>query len=386
MPGVDSTPDRSGTGEVTPERVAVIGGGAVGTTLAGDLAARGVDVTLFERGDIAAGSSGRAAGICYDAYADRRDVRIAQRAIERFRTLARSFRECPYVLLAREADQAAAIESLAGRMADRGVSVDLLDGGALAAAFPGLVAADAGVTADVPAAAVVRNAGVVDPPAFTAAMADRARDEGATVRTETPVSLDGPRTVTVAEGAEAFDAVVVAAGPATAPLVADAGVDLALACYRAQALVTDPLPVDPPTVFDATGHYYLRPWGEGVLLGDGVETDVDPTDWDPTADEAFRQRGIERLETALGVAATVDRAWAGLCTATPDRDPLVGPVAPGLFVATGWHGHGLMRAPAIAESLAVQVLGGEEISGFDPTRFDGDEQFDPVEGMRIEER
>jgi sarcosine oxidase subunit beta len=343
-------------------------------------------VTLFERGEVAAGSSGRAAGICYDAYADRRDVRVAQRAIDRFRTLAPSFRACPYVLLAREADQAAAIESLAGRMADRGVRVDLLDGDALAAAFPGLVAADAGVTADVQAAAVVRNAGLVDPPAFTAAMADRAREAGATVRTETPVSLDGPRSVVTAAGTETFDAVVVAAGPATGSLVAEAGVDLALACYRAQALVTDPLPVDPPTVFDATDHYYLRPWGEGVLFGDGVSTDIDPTDWDPTADEAFRQRGVECLEAALGVEATVDRAWAGLCTATPDRDPLVGPVAPGLFVATGWHGHGLMRAPAIAESLAAQVLGGDGISGFDPTRFDGDEQFDPVEGMRIAER
>jgi sarcosine oxidase subunit beta len=139
-------------------------------------------------------------------------------------------------------------------------------------------------------------------------------------------------------------------------------------------------------VFDATGHYALRPWGEGARLGDGVGTDVDPDAWDPTAAAAFREKGLAHLDTALGVDATVGRAWAGLCTATPDRDPLVGPVADGLFVATGWHGHGLMRAPAIAESLAEQVLGGEGISGFDPKRFDGDERFDPVEGMSLEER
>lgn len=366
--------------DTDPGSVAIVGGGAVGTTLAGDLTREGVDVTLFERESVAAGSSGRAAGICYDAYADRRDVEIAGRAIERFRDLAESFRACPYVLLGRDADQAAAIESLAERMADRGVDVDLLDADALAAEFPGVV------TADVEVAAVARNAGVLDAGRYTEAMADRARRAGAAIRTETPVRLAEPRTVVADGGRERFDAVVVAAGPATARLVAAVGVPLALGCYRAQALVTGPLDRDPPTVFDATEGFYLRPWGEGVLVGDGVSTDVDPTDWDPTADADFRERSLERVETALGVAPTVERAWAGLCTATPDRDPLVGAVADGLYVATGWHGHGLMRAPALAEALAEQVLGGDPIAGFEPTRFDGDERFDPVEGMSVEER
>jgi sarcosine oxidase subunit beta len=337
-------------------------------------------VTLFERESIASGSSGRAAGICYDAYADRRDVRIAGRAIERFRELADSFRDCPYVLLGRDDDQAAAIESLAERMADRGVDVDLLDTEALAAEFPALV------TDDVRVAAVARNAGVLDATSYTEAMADRARRSGVTVRAETAVRLAGPRTVVAAERPVEFDAVVVAAGPATKPLVADVGVALALECYRAQALVTEPVESDPPTVFDATEHFYLRPWGEGVLVGDGVSTDVDPEDWDPTADPGFCDRSLERVETALGVEPTAERAWAGLCTATPDRDPLVGAVAEGLYVATGWHGHGLMRAPAVAEALAEQVLGGDPITGFEPTRFDGDEQFDPVEGMSVDER
>lgn len=366
--------------DLAPDSVAVVGGGAVGTTLAGDLASEGVDVTLFERESVAAGSSGRAAGICYDAYADRRDVRIAGRAIERFRDLAASFRECPYVLLSRDPDQAAAIESLAGRMADRGVDVDLLDADALAAEFPALV------TGDVRVAAVARNAGVLDATSYTEAMADRARRAGATVQEETPVRLAGPRTVAAEDSTAEFDAVVVAAGPATEPLVADVGVSLALECYRAQALVTAPVDCDPPTVFDATEHCYLRPWGEGVLVGDGVSTDVDPENWDPTADPEFRERSLERVTTALGVETTAERAWAGLCTATPDRDPLVGEAADGLYVATGWHGHGLMRAPAVAEALAEQVLGGDPIPGFDPTRFDGDEQFDPIEGMSVEER
>ena len=80
-------------------------------------------------------------------------------------------------------------------------------------------------------------------------------------------------------------------------------------------------------------------------------------------------------------------AWAGLCTATPDRNPLLGPVDESgtVSVATGWHGHGFMRAPALGETVAEQVLGGGGIEAFDPRRFDGDEQFRVVEGMTLDE-
>lgn len=369
------------TSAETLESVAVIGGGAVGTTLAGDLEIEGVDVTLFERESIGAGASGRAAGICYDAYTDRRDIAIAGRAIERFRDLADSFRSVPYVLLAREGDreQAGAIESLAERMQERGVDVDLVDGAALGRAFPDLV------TDDVSVAAVARNAGVLDPAAYTEAMAERAREAGVTVQTGTEATLAGTRTVRIGGATERFDAVVVAAGPATKGIVAGVDVTVPLECYRAQALVTESLDVDVPTVFDATDHYYLRPRESGILLGDGVDTDVEPGDDHGEADASFLEQGREHLDTALGVEARVEQGWSGLCTATPDRDPLVGPVDDGLFVATGWHGHGLMRAPAIAERLAEQLLGGEGIPGFEPTRFSGDEQFEPVEGMSLDD-
>jgi sarcosine oxidase subunit beta len=80
----------------------------------------------------------------------------------------------------------------------------------------------------------------------------------------------------------------------------------------------------------------------------------------------------------------VDRAWAGLCTATPDGDPLLGELREGLYVAAGWQGHGFMRAPATAEVVAEQILGGDGVPAFDPDRFDGDEEFEIVEGMAVE--
>jgi sarcosine oxidase subunit beta len=56
----------------------------------------------------------------------------------------------------------------------------------------------------------------------------------------------------------------------------------------------------------------------------------------------------------------------------------------GLFVAAGWQGHGFMRAPALGEAAAEAVLGENPLPEFDPTRFDGDEEFPIVEGMAVE--
>ena len=373
------------------DTVAVVGGGAVGVTAAHALGDRGADVTLFERGAIAAESTGRAAGICYDAFAGRTDAAVAARAMTHFRELAAetrfSFVECPYVWLAREGDEtrAAAIREQVPQMRERGRAVELLDPGALADEFPGLR------TDDVAVAAVARDAACADPAEYAAVVADRARETGATIRTETEVGLTDDPAIETPDGTVEFDAVLVAAGAHTRSLLADAGVAVPIKAYRVQALVTEPISAsdDLPTLYDATEQFYWRAREGGLLVGDGVEKrDFDPEDWDRTADEAFLASAIERVDAALAPGVTrpteVDRSWAGLCTATPDRDPLVGEIESDRFVATGWHGHGFMRAPALGRTVAGEMLGGDGIEAFDPTRFDGDEQFPVVEGMTVE--
>ncbi len=79
------------------------------------------------------------------------------------------------------------------------------------------------------------------------------------------------------------------------------------------------------------------------------------------------------------------RPWAGLCTATPDRDPLVGELRDGVSVATGFQGQGFMRSPAIGQRLAREIRGGEGLPAFDPLRFDGEETFEIREGMAVED-
>ncbi|MFD1565729.1 NAD(P)/FAD-dependent oxidoreductase [Haloarchaeobius amylolyticus] len=380
--GADTFTDQAGL------EVAVVGAGAIGATVAYDLAREGVDVTLYDRGGVASGATGRAAGVCYDAFADALDAELAGEAIERFRSLSGDdtfpFVECPYVWLAREgdADRADAIRDQIQRMQDNGVVALEMDAEALGERFPALR------TDDVAVAGIAGAAGYVDPAAYTACLAAAATGAGATLETDTPVDVrTDPARVSRPDGTiHEVDAVLVAAGARTKALLADAGIPLAVKPYRVQALVADGDFAE-PMCYDATGGFYLRPHADGVLVGDGTEAwEADPNDYDHNADSAFvddiRDRVAYRVPEIAG--GELDRAWAGLCTATPDRDPLVGAVRDDLYVATGFQGHGVMRAPAIGQRLAREICGGSGVDAFDPTRFDGDEAFDVVDGMALE--
>ncbi len=365
---------------------AVVGGGAVGLTVAHDLAAAGADVTLFERGEVASGSTGRAAGVLYDAYAEDVDARIGRRAIERFRELSGEggfeFHETPYLWLAHADDdrRGGAIREQIERMRLHGIDAELVAPEELSAFVPALRTDDVGV------AAVARDAGWTEPSTYADMMAERARESGAEIRTNTPVSLAEGGIVADGEH-EAFGTVIVAAGARTKRLVEAAGYGLAMKPYRVQALTTNErVETSMAMVYDATAGFYLRPDDEGILIGDGTESvESDPDEWDRGADDAFVASAIERAKERLALdGLSVGRAWAGLCTATPDSNPLMGWLDEDVYVATGWQGHGFMRAPALGERIAREVRGGSRTRGFDPTRFAGDEEFPISEGMAVE--
>jgi len=269
-------------------------------------------------------------------------------------------------------------------MQDNGIVALEIDGDALAERFPALR------TDDVAVAGIAGGAGYVDPTAYTACLAAAATGAGATLETETTVDVrtDPTRVVRPDGEVHEVDAVLVAAGARTKGLLADAGIpsqSSRTACRRWSR---------PPTSRNRC--VTTRPAAStcdhaaaGLLAGDGTEDrEADPDAYERDADPAFADGLLERVSYRVPSIADGDhgleRAWAGLCTATPDRDPLVGRIRDGLYVATGFQGHGFMRAPAIGERLAEEILDGGRIDAFDPTRFRGDEAFDVVEGMALD--
>jgi glycine oxidase len=62
--------------------------------------------------------------------------------------------------------------------------------------------------------------------------------------------------------------------------------------------------------------------------------------------------------------------WAGLRPKAPDGLPLLGRTSlDGLWLAGGQYRNGILFAPAVAEIMCRQILGGEGIAAFDPRRF-----------------
>lgn len=366
-------------------RVAVVGAGIVGATAAHHLASRGAEVSLYERDEVGSGATGRAAGVLYDAFSDPVNARLGARAQERFRELsgrgAFEFTECPYVMVAAEGDDdvVAAVEETADGMARQGCAVSRVDPADLGAETPV-------VTDDLAVAVRVETAGWGDPGAYARAVASLAREAGAEIRTGTPVALDpdGPGVVTDDGGREGADAVLVAAGAHTKRVFAAAGIDVPLKPYRVQAL-TSRRSYDGPTLFDASGNVYLRPHPTGLLAGDGTEpVEADPDDWDRDGDDWFVDSMRAHLAARLDYDLDLERAWAGLCVATPDHDPLLGQVHDGVYVAAGWQGHGAMRGPATGEVVADEILGGDGIQRWRPSRFSGDEDFEIRQGMSLQ--
>jgi glycine/D-amino acid oxidase-like deaminating enzyme len=374
--------------------VAVIGGGAVGITAAYDLARRGADVTLYERSQLAGGSTGRAAGIIYDVFASDAEVEMAANAYRRFEEFEESgkdfeFSDCPFVWFAREGDEESerAIRDRVQALQRLGRDVDLVEPAELEDRFTALRTDDMGLTA------MTRTAGYADPHQYSVAMSKAAEESGVEFELGTSVAVSiEPPAVVVGDERHRVDAVVVAAGVHTRPLLAKVGIDVPVKPYRVQAMTCRPIGASSaalrdgvPIVQDKTDNFYYRPDSEGILGGGGpgsVSEISDVTDWSESADLSFVTGIAGDLENRIPeYELEMTSSWAGLCAATPDQKPLVGEVADGIVVAAGWQGHGFMRAPAAGELVADAVLDGRETQSLSPTRFDEGETFEVATGM-----
>ncbi|WP_422000949.1 NAD(P)/FAD-dependent oxidoreductase [Reyranella sp.] len=83
---------------------------------------------------------------------------------------------------------------------------------------------------------------------------------------------------------------------------------------------------------------------------------------DPPADPALVQMGLTRLAANYPALAglEVEASWGGLIDSTPDGIPVISPVdpLPGLFLSTGYSGHGFGIGPA-AGRLAADLISGD---------------------------
>ena len=248
--------------------VLVVGGGVTGVGVARDLAMRGVDVTLAERGGLNAGTSGRSHGVLHSGarYADT-DPDGAADCIAENRILRETAGACVdatggyFVQL--DSDDPAFFEAKRDACRECGIPVETLDGDAARNAEPSLSPA-------VERALSVPD-GVVYPSRLVAATAADARERGATIHTHAPVTdlhadapsrTDSDRVVgATLDGVGRIDAdhVVNATGAWADRLAADVGIDLDVHPTKG-AMVT--------VAFDGLGAVLnrCRPAGDGDIV------------------------------------------------------------------------------------------------------------------------
>jgi len=363
--------------------VVVVGGGAIGSSVAFFLAREGIEVTLLERDALAAGASGAAAGMLTptsEAIEDGPFFLWAQRSLDGFEALAaelleRSGVDCEFVRsgtlrLAFDEDEAARLRDHCQTFS--AARLEWLDAAAVRTVEPH--AADAalgGVFA--PDEAHVRS------PLLARAYASAARRLGARIETgveATGLRVGGGRVAAVEtrDGAWATPRVVLCAGAWSAAAgVWPAGLPpLPVTPVRGQILsVEAPTPPPATTLLGAGGYVVTK--RDGSLVVGATEEHVG-FDVRVTGDGLRRLLDLGgRLVPAIS-DCTFRSAWAGLRPASPDGLPIVGPVdgIDGLAVATGHFRNGVLLSPITGGLVADWVSGKgtpEDARAFLPARF-----------------
>jgi glycine/D-amino acid oxidase-like deaminating enzyme len=371
--------------------VLVLGAGIAGCALAFHLARRSVGpVVVYDPQTPSAGATGRAAGIVTEQLWDRWDVEVVRESKEEYAQLAERYDPSAYSVngfarWTRNREALPVLESAVERLRSWSVPAAALDLTTLAEKVPW------GRFDGVLGAIWSPNDAVVTPSRMAELYAERARELGVDFILGAPASRfarEGDRWELTVSGQTTWARqAVVAAGAWSKKLFASVGHPLPLAPYRTQAAVLRPSTEDRrlfPSVHDIDLDVYVRPEENGrILAGDGTElVEVDPDKYPMAGDEKFVEHLAESFATRWPGWADAElvRAWAGVCIATPDRRPLIGPVpgSPGLFSLTGFNGFGVMRAGGAAARLAgALAVGGGSSHELDrirpvlPERFAG---------------
>ncbi len=396
-------------------KVLIVGGGVMGASIAWHLATR-LDpheepVMLLEKTRLGAGSSGKSGAILRQQYSERRLAAMARDSLRVYANFERltgrfiGFQRTGVLTLAGADDeqQQEMLVRNARMQRELGIHVDLLRGREIERVAPGIAVEERTLAAYEP------EGGGVDPVRTVEAFAALARERGATVRQGVQVlsirtrdgAICGVETNTHAIACEIL---ILAAGPWSRRLLEPLGVQLPLRVVRPEqnflatpdaaeaASLEDPL-VDPrlrlrprempaalhPVLLDLEHNAYSRCItleGRTRIGRLDYHEDEEVEDPDRVSDEVsedFRIWSRKQLEARVPVYRSQPSAGtlAGLYTITPDAQALIGPwqSIPGLYLVTGFSGHGFKLAPSVGEGVAEMVTG-QPVSAFDTDFFD----------------
>jgi len=406
--------------------VVIIGGGIVGVTTALFLAERGHSVVLCEKGRIGGEQSSRNWGWCRTMGRDAREIPLALESLRLWRGMNErvgretGFRQAGIVYLCETDQEVGAQEAWLEQARQYQVDARLLRGSAMRALVPGAVR-------PFRAALHTPSDGRAEPSQAAPAVAEAARGHGAAILTGCAVrgiDLQAGRVagVVTEKGRIACDAAVLASGAWSRLFLGNAGVDLPQLQVLASVFRTAPISGGP----EITGAANVFAWrkrldgGYTIARRNANIAEITPDsfrlllDYWPTLRKNYgeirvrfsgrffsawrmrkrwsldettpfevvrvldpepRQATLAEAKAALPTyfpafaGIEVAQSWGGMIDVTPDAVPVIGPAAhmPGLFIATGFSGHGFGIGPAAGRLMADLVAGDPPV--VDPAPF-----------------
>jgi sarcosine oxidase subunit beta len=218
--------------------------------------------------------------------------------------------------------------------------------------------------------------GFLDPKALTMGFAAGSR---AAVQVGCEVSgftIRGDRLVGVvtSRGIVECEAAVIACGPFSGVVAATAGIELPIETLQRQKIIMPDVPLVPAdapmTIDDDTGAHWRPALKGAYLLFTDPETPPSPPSEDVPPDHrhALRLLSPDTPTSVARVAPFWREVWdrnedlwlihAGQYTMTPDHRPLLGHTAiEGLFLNTGYSGHGIMGSAAGSRYMVDVMVG-----------------------------
>ena len=363
----------------------IIGDGVIGLSLAYELAGRGLTVRLVERGQMGREASWAGAGILPPGGKQANDHPIEQltalscrlhpqwaRQLREETGIDTGYRRCGGIYVARNQTEAVALAELVIDARRRAIEIDELSAEQLDQLEPALVGG-AGQTlaaCHLPEEAQIRN------PRHLKALLSACARRGVRLDTGTDVHrfdvsdrrITAARTNTGALRAERY---CLTAGCWSRALLEDLHTPLAVKPVRGQIVLLRSQPGRLTRIINQ-GPRYLVPRPDGRVL-------IGSTEEDAGFDCRTTSEGVSSLlrfalELAPGLAdAEVERTWAGLRPATPNRMPILGrvPDLENAFVATGHFRAGLQLSTATAVVMS-QLIRGEppevDLEPFGPSK------------------
>ncbi len=376
--------------------IVIIGGGVVGASVAYHLTQLGIkDVVILESESVQGrGSTGKATGGFRTQFETDININLSLYSIDFFKNwdVECGYDPRGYLFFATTDGQFDYLKRNVERQKHLGVNdIETVEPATIGEIVPGMNCDD------ITGGSFGRQDGFINPLAVMQGFTEKALQNGARIEFGCKVlgieTANGRvRAVNTETGTIECEAVVLCTGALARDLSAIAGIDLPVEPQRRQivwARTLEPLPAALPMVIDIGTGFHFRPaidffadatvpsvTGSDVLFAypDPDEPSSTRTEFDESFIDKVYSRAKLRAPFLFESEVVREKCRAGLYENTPDHHAILGACEiPGLYLANGFSGHGVMHSPATGRALSEIILHGRstflDVSSLSIDRF-----------------